>query len=68
MARTPTFQTHVQKTKLVSRETLNERAKAKGMSIQGYLALLIERDLALDTSIYNHTSDCASEAQLEGQS
>jgi len=65
MARTPTFQTHVQKTRLVSRKTLNDRAKAKGMSIQGYLASLIERDLTQEASVYNHTSDCSQEAQHE---
>lgn len=65
MAKTPTFPTRIQKTRLVSRETLTDRAKSKGMSIQGYLASLIERDLTQDASVYNHISDCASEAQLE---
>lgn len=65
MAKTPTFPTRIQKTRMVSPETVTQRAKAKGMTIQGYLAQLIERDLARESSIINDTPDCASEAQRD---
>ena len=56
MARTPTFLTNVQKTETVNRETLARRARDLGMTIQGYIAFLIESDMASERPLINHTA------------